>query len=94
MIEQEQDYCWRCGGLLSVGRPFLLFGYVEEPIDVHNGEAIVGLCGDGNVNYGGRNGDGCSWKAGGWSGNGRRDGPLPLCDDLLACACRQAVRPV
>ena len=85
-IDHEQAHCWRCGVRLPDSRQ-----------------------GDSNVNgSGGGYGDGYGYGYGSYYGNGwgnghgnggngygnGNGGPLPFCDDPLACAVRQAARPV
>ena len=84
----EAAYCWRCGV------------WLPDPQSDYG-------CGDGRGDGDG-DGDGNGWgngwglggrgygDGGGDDGNGYGDGRgylLPLCDDTLACAIRQARRP-
>ena len=83
-IDPEAVYCWRCGvWLLGSGS--------------NSGNGGGDGHGDGyGYGYGSYYGNG--WGNGhGTRGNGYGNGnggPLPFCDDPLACAVRQAARPV
>ena len=84
-IEPDATYCWRCSAWLPDG----LWGYGSGSGN-----------GDG-YGYGNGVGSGHGWSDGNGYGHGSSDGdgwgngyggPLPLCDDSLACAVRQAAR--
>ena len=80
-IDPEEACCWRCGAWL----PGLEYGsgYGSGSGD---GYGYGGSGGHGNGNGWGGHGNGNGWGDG-------YGGPLPLCDDVLACAIRQARRP-
>ena len=96
-IDPEQAHCWRCGKWLPDSAPSNS-GYSDGHGDGYgygdgygDGDGWGGGWGGGS----GNSGDGYGWGYGYGGGNGRGYGfgtPLPLCDDALACACRQPVR--
>ena len=95
-IDHDEAYCWRCG--------VWLLGSRQGDSNVNgSGDGY----GDGNSRGNGY-GDGYGYGYGSYYGNGwgnghgnggngygnGNGGPLPFCDDPLACACRQAQSPV
>ena len=99
-IDPEQAHCWRCGVWLLGSQRIVGdgrgdgrgngVGYGNYGDGYGNGDGW----GNGEGNGNGR-GNGYGWGYGYGGGNGRGYGfgtPLPLCDDALACACRQPVR--
>ena len=83
-IDPDEAYCWRCGAWL----PGPMLGNSDGNGD-GDGDGWGNGWGDGYGNGHG-NGDGHGHGCGWGDGHGS---PLPLCDDTLACAIRQAGRP-
>ena len=100
VVEGEEAYCWRCGTWLldSQSGHSNGIGYGGDNSDgdgYGNGDGFGNGSGNG-YSYG------TGWAVGDGFGNGGGDGDgngygcgdhLPLCDDSLACACRQAQGP-
>ena len=98
--DPETAHCWRCGAWLPGLAPSNSgdgYGNGGSGYGSGSGDGY----GNGGSGYGsgsgdGGSGDGYGYGGSGGHGNGWGDGyggPLPLCDDVLACAIRQARRP-
>ena len=88
VMELDAPYCWICVGRLTGSSRYGAYAKAVNGFS-GNSDGSGGVesydCGDGFSDV---YGDGC--------GDGRGDGygdPLPLCDDTLVCAVRQAARP-
>ena len=90
-IDPEQAHCWRCGKWLPDSAPSNS-GYSDGHGDGYGyGDGYGDGDGWGNGWGGGSGNSGDGYGYGNGYGYGGGNGsPLPLCGDVLACACRQA----